>query len=126
MRLYVVRIFVDDFPKARAFYTEMLELEEAWAFPEMNTAGFKLGSNSLIIEQEDPAGEDGELVGRFVGISIQVDNIADAYRLLSDKGVTFKGPPRKQFWGSADPFRGSGQKRPDAGRLDRSLSRSRC
>lgn len=101
MRLYGVRIFVDDFAKARAFYGETLGLGEECVSADTNVAGFKLGSNALIIEREDPKGEDGDLVGRFAGISIQVDDIADAYRRLSDKGIPFKGPPTEQAWGGS-------------------------
>lgn len=101
MRLYGIRIFVDDFAAAHAFYGEMLGLRENWAMPEANAAGFDLGSAELIVEQEDPDGEDGDLVGRFVGASIQVDDIDTAYKQLSERGIPFKGPPEKQPWGGS-------------------------
>lgn len=99
MRLYGVRVFVDDFPTACAFYGETLGLKEKWSMPDMNAAGFDLGNAELIVEQEDPDGEDGALVGRFVGASIQVDDIDATCSRLTEHGVSFTGPPEKQPWG---------------------------
>lgn len=99
MRLYGVRIFVEDFDAARAFYGETLGLRENWAMPQANAAGFDLTSAELIVEQEDPDGADGNLIGRFVGVSIAVDDIDAVYARLSERGVRFKGPPEKQTWG---------------------------
>ena len=67
--------------------------------PEMNAAGFNAGSAELIVEEEDPAGEDGDLIGRFAGVSLQVDDIDAVYKSLSAKGVHFHGAPEKQVWG---------------------------
>ncbi len=44
-------------------------------------------------------GDDAHLVGRFVGASIEVDDIDKAYLELAGRGVAFEGPPEKQFWG---------------------------
>ncbi|MEM6665736.1 MAG: VOC family protein [Pseudomonadota bacterium] len=99
MRLYGIRVFVDDFAPARRFYGHTLGLEERWAMPEVGVAGYALGDATLIVEVEDPNGEDGHLVGRFVGISIAVDDMDQSYRALFDKGVHFAGPPVKQVWG---------------------------
>ncbi|WP_421723331.1 VOC family protein [Bauldia sp.] len=101
MRLYGVRIFVDDFAKARSFYRDTLGLKENWAMEDANAAGYDVGSAELIVEQEDPSGREGSLVGRFVGVSLQVDDIDATYRWLSDKGVSLQGPPEKQFWGGS-------------------------
>ncbi|MDN5201467.1 VOC family protein [Fulvivirgaceae bacterium BMA10] len=43
--------------------------------------------------------EADQLVGRFVGISLQVEDIYDVYQKLLSKGVTFVKPPEKQPWG---------------------------
>ncbi|MCH8981102.1 VOC family protein [candidate division KSB1 bacterium] len=40
-----------------------------------------------------------ELVGRFVGVSFAVSDIAETYRKLQGKGVEFTHPPERQFWG---------------------------
>lgn len=99
MRLYGIRIFVQDFNAARRFYRETLGLAENWAMPEMKAVGFNAGPAELIVEEEDPEGEDGHLIGRFAGVSLQVDDIDAVYRSLLEKGVHFHGPPEKQPWG---------------------------
>ena len=99
MRLYGIRIFVEDFNTARRFYREMLGLPENWAMPEMKAVGFYAGSAELIIEETDPDGGDGNLIGRFAGVSLRVDDIDAVYRSLAEKGVRFRRPPEKQAWG---------------------------
>lgn len=47
--------------------------------------------------KEDEEGK--KLIGRFVGISLQVDNIEAVYEELSKIGVEFTTPPTKQDWG---------------------------
>lgn len=99
MKLFGVRIFVDDFQAARAFYAESLGLPIAWEMAEHGVMAVEVGGPQLIVESEDPDGERGELVGRFVGVSLQVEDIQATHAALSDKGVAFDGPPEKQFWG---------------------------
>ena len=66
----------------------------------MGWAQFQLGSAYLGLERCDP--EDAEaaaLVGRFVGASIEVDDIQDIYARLVDAGVEFTAAPEVQPWG---------------------------
>ena len=52
------------------------------------------------MERCDPADpEASALVGRFVGVSIQVEDIDSTYESLRSKGVVFHGEPEKQSWG---------------------------
>ena len=61
---------------------------------------FKPGAISLVIESVDPSdAEAGTLVGRFVGLSLRVDDVEAAFRVLRDRGVKFDGEPEKQPWG---------------------------
>jgi uncharacterized glyoxalase superfamily protein PhnB len=99
MRLYGVRVFVGDAQKAFAFYRETLGLEESWRMEEAQTAGYTVGEAELIVEYCDPKGDDADLIGRFVGVSLQVEDIAEVYENLIDKGVEFLSPPQKQPWG---------------------------
>lgn len=99
MRLYGVRLFVDDYAEARAFYADTLGFEVEWEMADQGVAGFRAGSGMLIVEAGDPEGEDGDLIGRFAGVSLQVDDIAATYKSLRSKGVAFDSPPEKQFWG---------------------------
>ncbi|GMG81782.1 hypothetical protein LNKW23_09950 [Paralimibaculum aggregatum] len=97
MQLYGVRIFVDDLAAAREFYGETLGLAAVWEMPD--AVGYGAGGATLIVETEDPAGPDGELVGRFVGVSLAVEDIAAAHRDLAARGVVFHGAPTAQPWG---------------------------
>lgn len=99
MRLYGVRVFVDDFAAARRFYAETLGLEIDWEMAEAGAAGFKVGAATLIVEAAGRDREYGDLVGRFVGVSLEVDDIEATWRALSARGVEFEAPPEKQPWG---------------------------
>ena len=81
-RLSFVRVFVTDWPRAIRFYTETLEMK-----PTLITDGwaqFATGEAQLAIEQVDPADpESAESVGRFVGVSFEVDDIDAAYETLT-------------------------------------------
>ncbi|MEM7427426.1 MAG: VOC family protein [Pseudomonadota bacterium] len=99
MKLYGIRIFVDDLDQAKLFYRDTLGLPVVWEM-EGTAIGFDAGAQ-LIVEPVAPdAGpEDRALVGRFVGCSLQVDDIEETYRALSATGVLFDSLPEKQFWG---------------------------
>lgn len=99
MRLYGIRLFVDDFAKAKAFYTDVLGLEIAWDMSEHAAMGLNVGAAELIVEGVSGDPEQGDLVGRFVGVSLQVDDIDATYEALKANGVDFTMPPEKQFWG---------------------------
>lgn len=95
MKIYGVRVWVDDMTAAKHFYGETLGLAAKWSMDA--AVGYDLGVD-LIVELED-AGESESLVGRFVGTSILVDDIQASYEALSAKGVPFQGPPEKMSWG---------------------------
>ena len=97
MELYGVRVFVDDLAAARAFYGDTLGLAELW--DAGNAVGYAVGPATLIVEREDPAGPEGDLVGRFLGVSFAVPDIAGSHRALAAAGVRFLGPPEPQAWG---------------------------
>lgn len=100
MRVYGVRIFVDDLVAAHRFYAETLELPVAWEMVDQGVAGFDAGGVTLIVEHQEPDDNEGRaLVGRFVGLSLAVDDIDATWRQLVARGVTFTSPPKEQFWG---------------------------
>ncbi len=108
MKLYGLRIFVSDIEKAREFYADTLGLPLNWDMPEPGAFGARLDNAELIIEQAHNE-EDQEYIGRFLGASLQVDDIVDTCERLSEKGVAFSSPPEKQVWGGVlahfhDPF----------------------
>jgi len=54
------------------------------------------------VDEKDNEGED--LIGRTVGISLQVDDMNASYKELQSQGVKFLGPPEKQEWGGSLAF----------------------
>lgn len=101
MKIGFVKVFVTDLKKSLAFYTQALGMEIDYT-DEENWAQFKSGDEvSLAIEK---CGRDHEefgskVVGRFVGVTLMVDDIGETYARLSRNGVEFTGEPEKQHWG---------------------------
>lgn len=101
MKIGFVRVFVTDLKKSLAFYTEKLEMQLDYT-DEQSWAQFKSGEDvSLAIESCEPDRmESGSrLVGRFVGVTLLVDNLADTYERLISNSVEFTSKPERQPWG---------------------------
>jgi catechol 2,3-dioxygenase-like lactoylglutathione lyase family enzyme len=96
--LAVVRVFVRDFERALAFYTETLGMplahgSDGWA--QLDT-----GAAQLALERVGPGEADGEaLLGRFVGVSLAVADVDAVHARLRSRGVEFLGPPERMPWG---------------------------
>jgi lactoylglutathione lyase len=98
--LYAVRIFVSDFARARAFYTDTLGMPAGFTSEAIGWVELKIEGARLALERADPDDpESRELVGRFVGVSLRVDDVHAVYAELCAKGVSFLAPPAKQAWG---------------------------
>ncbi len=99
-RLDLVRVFVTDWARAIRFYTETLGMPTTFRSDEMGWAQLATGEGQLALERADPKDPEGrELVGRFVGVSLQVSDIWTTHRVLLARGVEFVAPPEKQPWG---------------------------
>jgi catechol 2,3-dioxygenase-like lactoylglutathione lyase family enzyme len=101
MKIGFVTVFVTDFDKSLDFYTKTLGMEIDYT-DKANWAQFKSGEDvSLAIEKcaPDYAEQGSKMVGRFVGVTLMVDNIEEQYNRLVAKGVQFTGRPEKQHWG---------------------------
>lgn len=99
-KLFAVRIFVTDWARAIRFYSETLGMAIAYQSDEMGWAQMAPGAGQLALERVDPSDEEGRaLVGRFVGVSLQVPDIFATCKVLAERGVEFVGPPEKQAWG---------------------------
>ncbi len=97
-KLCVVRVFVTDWTRAIDFYTNTLGMTPV--FVGDGWAEFATGEAHLALEHADPADEEHiDLVGRFVGVSLQVDDIYSRFAALTKHGVEFVGAPQKQPWG---------------------------
>ncbi len=100
-RLYGTRVFVRDFDAAVRFYTETVGLPLAFS-DGANWAELDTGDAHLCLERSEAGDPEGEaLVGRFVGVSLQVDDIQKTCDELAAAGVVFEGPPTTQPWGGA-------------------------
>lgn len=101
MKIGFVTVFVTDFDKSLDFYTKTLGMEIDYT-DKTSWAQFKSGEDvSLAIEKcdHDHVEQGSKMVGRFVGVTLMVDNIEDQYNRLVAKGVEFTGRPEKQHWG---------------------------
>jgi len=99
-QLYAVRVFTHRWERALAFYRDTLDLPLSYEDGELGWAQFDLGGTYLALEQCDPAEQEAKsLVGRFVGVSIAVENIQMEYETLLARGVVFTSPPTTQSWG---------------------------
>ena len=99
-RLYAIRIFSFKWEESLEFYRDTVGFPVAFSDPDMGWAQFQLGPSYLGLERCDPDdGEAQELVGRFVGTSIEVEDIHSVYNELVEKGVEFTSAPEKQPWG---------------------------
>jgi predicted enzyme related to lactoylglutathione lyase len=102
-RLQHLRVFA--FPELWAetveFYGDTLGLRLRSREDKDGVAVFALGGkDTLSVERADPKDrEEKRRVGRFVGVSIQVDDIRRAYKELSAAGVMFDAAPQREGWG---------------------------
>ena len=100
MRIYAVRVFSYLWEESLIFYRDTLALEPVFMDANLGWAQFRVGGAQIGLERCDPEDtESRSLVGRFVGVSLEVDNIQTLYKSLLKKGVRFTEPPTVQPWG---------------------------
>jgi catechol 2,3-dioxygenase-like lactoylglutathione lyase family enzyme len=109
MKFNNIRLLVNDFDKAFAFYNNTLGLECTYGKPGDNYASFNIGVASglaifkaelmgMAIENYD-AKKNGKSHDKFA-IIVEVENVSDTYLQLKNKGVTFLSAPQDmQAWG---------------------------
>lgn len=98
-RLFVTRVFVRDWERALRFYTETLGMGLSFRGDDMGWAQLDTGPAQLALERADDEALREGLVGRYVGVSLQVPDIEKTYETLRERGVDFLGPPELQPWG---------------------------
>jgi len=102
-----VSIPVRNQDKALAFWTQKMGLQvvtdqamglgQRWI--ELKVLGAQTG-----LALFTPEGHESR-IGTFSGISFESDDVEKEYRELSDRGVEFASPPKKETWGSAAVFK---------------------
>ncbi len=100
MKLGGIRLFVQSIPAVLPFYRTLLG--EPIAHDE--AAGFLVfdaGGVNVVVERVDPHAEpeDQALVGRFTGVSFEVEDIGAAHTRLSAAGFLFTAEPQLESWG---------------------------
>lgn len=100
--LSAVRIFVSDLDRSRRFYRDVLGLDERSAAAEW--AVFDIGGKDVVVEAVGPDDDERKLVGRFLAVSFDVDDVGQAYRDLTDRGAIFDQAPERQVWGGTLAF----------------------
>ena len=84
---------VSDVPRSREWYVNNLgftlerELEQAVGIKDES------GLTIFLVKATDP------LAGQKITLTIQIANVDSKHRELTDVGVSFVSPPRRQFWG---------------------------
>ncbi len=99
-KLFSVRVWVTDWDRALRFYTETLGIPTTFREDDLGWAQLATGEGQLALERVQPGDKESEaLVGRYVGVSLQVEDIHATHKTLVDRGVEFTMPPTKQAWG---------------------------
>ncbi|MEL7046999.1 MAG: VOC family protein [Pseudomonadota bacterium] len=98
-KLYAVRVFSTRWDESLAFYRDVVGFPLSYCDESLGWAQFSLGWAYLGLERCGPDDESTDLVGRFVGTSIEVEDIHHVFETLSSRGVEFTGPPAQQSWG---------------------------
>ncbi len=99
-RLYAIRVFTLKWEESVHFYRDVVGLQLVRVDPGLGWAQFQAGAAYVAVERCDPEdAETPELVGRFVGVSLEVDDIHEVHRRLEERGVRFVSEPEVQSWG---------------------------
>lgn len=99
-RLSVVRVFALDWERSVDFYQNKMGLPVRFSDAQAGWAEFDIGGPGLAVERVQPEDADEEsLTGRFLGISLEVADIATTCDRLLELGVVFMSLPEKQPWG---------------------------
>ena len=78
----------EDFEKARAFYRDVLGLEESKQWGDMPAMEFETGNLTVAIMQTDAFGRD--FAAHSQPVAFQVDDVEAAQAELEGKGVKFQ------------------------------------
>ncbi|MBL6854100.1 MAG: VOC family protein [Alphaproteobacteria bacterium] len=98
-----ISIPVKDQQRALKFYTEKLGFRIA-TDQEMGPGGqrwieLRIGKAETRVVLFTMEGEEAR-VGTHMNTSLVCDDVDATYRQLSERGVEFEGPPKKEPWGS--------------------------
>ena len=95
MQLWYVNVFVSDLERALAFYRDQVGLEVVTEDADFGYAAFDTSGARFAVARTD----DTALVGRHTGVGWGVEDVNEAHRALSERGVIFESAPAQQPWG---------------------------
>ncbi len=96
MRVNTLRIPCRELVESADFYAKALDLPVAFGTPSEGYVGFQLDNAQILLETQ--ARGDFEC-GRYLGFSIEVDDVMAFHHACCQRGVTFTHPPEEQAWG---------------------------
>ena len=101
-------VHIRDIAKARAFYADVLGLEELGASDKGRWAIFRIGDGPLLGVHQQFPGEPGREAGTVTGVYLRVADVHAAARTIEERGGRITDPPRQWPWGDvqatvADP-----------------------
>ena len=105
-RVGTVYIFVQDQDRAKAYYTEKLGMELLVDVPMGDTDSRWIsivpsgGETDIVLRKTDEDWQHyRETLGKSQALTLQCDNIDEAYRVYKARGVQFLGEPVSEPWG---------------------------
>ena len=96
MKVNTLRIPVLELTQSAEHYQLILQQAPAFGSADLGYIGFELENVTLLLESAEP----GEFeAGRYLGFSLEVEDIHYFYQGAIDRGVEFTGAPVDQPWG---------------------------
>jgi predicted enzyme related to lactoylglutathione lyase len=106
-RIKFVGIPVRDQEKALAFWTKKIGLQITTDQPMSNGRRWielKVPGAQTGIALFTPPGQE-DRIGTFQNMSLEVDDVEKTYQELTERGVEFVQPPKKEEWGTSAIFK---------------------
>lgn len=102
MSVYSARyvwVMVKDLAVARHFYLDMLKLDPIRLSPELEKRYLLCELNPVVLVVAEANSSESDRVGRWTGLSINVQDLEATVNHLSQQGVTITQEPVLQPWG---------------------------